>query len=91
MLDAYGEYDADAREAPTAENSKDALVADDTVDLESVPVEVEEGVQVKRILQYDRWKKIDVEEVRRGAEMDKEQSRSEAHDFLMSTGAWQSQ
>ncbi|KAH9069812.1 hypothetical protein EDB83DRAFT_2518149 [Lactarius deliciosus] len=53
----------------------DAVVADDTVDLESVPVEVEEGVRARRILQYDRWKMIDVEEVRRGAEMDKEQAR----------------
>ncbi|KAH9030642.1 FAD/NAD-P-binding domain-containing protein [Lactarius pseudohatsudake] len=75
MLDAYGvtdsilaDYDYDA----DAENSEDALVADDTVDLESVPVEVEEGVRARRILQYDQWKKIDAEEVRRGAEMDKD-------------------
>ncbi|KAH9180325.1 FAD/NAD-P-binding domain-containing protein [Lactarius sanguifluus] len=75
MLDAYGvtdsilaDYDYDA----DAENSEDALVADDTVDLESVLVEVEEGVRARRILQYDRWKKIDAEEVRRSAEMDDE-------------------
>ncbi|KAH9055464.1 FAD/NAD-P-binding domain-containing protein [Lactarius vividus] len=76
------DYDADAREAPGAENS-DALIADDTVDLESVPVEVEEG-----------WKKTDAEEVRRGTEKDKEHERmdwEEVHDFLTSTGAWQSQ
>ncbi|KAH9008456.1 FAD/NAD-P-binding domain-containing protein [Lactarius hengduanensis] len=97
ILDAYGvtdsilaDYDYDA----DAENSEDALVADDTVDLESVPVEVEEGVRARRILQYDQWKKIDAEEVRCGAEMDKERERmgwEEAHDFLTSTGTWQSQ
>ncbi|KAH8993482.1 hypothetical protein EDB92DRAFT_1934549 [Lactarius akahatsu] len=52
---------ADAREAPAAENSEDTLVADDTVDLESVSVEVEEGVRARRILRYDKWKKIDAE------------------------------
>ncbi|KAH9055515.1 FAD/NAD-P-binding domain-containing protein [Lactarius vividus] len=91
VLDAHGvaesiladhDYDANAREVPAAENS-DALVADDTVDLESVPVEVEEG-----------WKKTDAEEVRRGTEKDKGHERmgwEEVHDFLTSTGAWQSQ
>ncbi|KAH9032459.1 hypothetical protein EDB85DRAFT_2145576 [Lactarius pseudohatsudake] len=74
ILDAYGvtdsilaDYDYDAG----AENSEDALVADDTVDLES-------------------WKKIDAEEVRCGAEMDKERERmgwEEAHDFLTRTGS----
>lgn len=94
MLDAYAIADAiladhhlgDARGAPAAtEYSEDALVANDAVDLESVPGEVEEGVRAKRVVQYDQWKKIDAEEVRRGAEMDKERERmgwEEAHELL---------
>ncbi len=104
MLDAYAVADAiladhhfsdgGVSEAPVAEYSEDALVANDAVDLESVPGEVEEGVRARRVVQYDQWKKIDAEEVRRGAEMDKERERmgwEEAHEFLTSTGAWQSQ
>ncbi|KAH9171187.1 hypothetical protein EDB89DRAFT_2071095 [Lactarius sanguifluus] len=74
------DYDADA------ENSEDALVADDTVDPESVPVEVEEGVRAIR----------PVEEGRRGGSATRcgdERERmgwEEAHDFLTSTGAWES-
>ena len=103
MLDAYavadtiladhhvGEGGAGAREGPVSEYSEDALVADDAVDLESVPAEVEEGVRARRVVQYDQWKKIDAEEVRRGAGMDKERERmgwEEAHEYLTSTGAW---
>ena len=71
--------------------SDDVLVAED-VDLESVPREVEEGVEEKRVVEYDLWKKIDVEEMRRGAAIDKERERmrwEEAHEFLTSVGAWQ--
>jgi adrenodoxin-NADP+ reductase len=72
--------------------SDDALVADD-VDLESVPSEVDEGVKGRRVVQYNQWKKIDAEEMRRGAATGKERERmgwEEAHEFLTSTGAWQS-
>jgi len=41
------------------------LVSDD-VDPESVPKEIEQGVKERRVVQYDQWKKIDAEEVRRG-------------------------
>ncbi|KAH9032425.1 FAD/NAD-P-binding domain-containing protein [Lactarius pseudohatsudake] len=107
MLDAYAVADAiladcrfgddgaaDTRDEPAAEYSEDALVAENAVDLESVPEEVVEGVRARRVVQYDQWKKIDAEEVRHGAETDKERERmgwEEAHDFLTSTGAWQSQ
>ena len=67
---------------------EDALVADNAVDLESVPGEV---VWARRVVQYDQWKMIDAEEVWRGAKMDKERERmgwEEAHGFLTSTGAW---
>ena len=41
-------------------------------------------------MQYYQWKKIDAEEVRRGAVMDKERERKgwdEAHELSTSTGA----
>jgi adrenodoxin-NADP+ reductase len=102
MLDAYavadailsdhhfGDGGADAGEAPATaqdEYSEDVLVSDNAVDLESVPGEVEEGVRERCVVQYDQWKKIDAEEVRRGAEMDKERERmgwEEAHAFSTS-------
>ncbi|KAI0256248.1 FAD/NAD-P-binding domain-containing protein [Lactifluus subvellereus] len=71
--------------------SNDVLVAED-VDLECVPREVKEGIKERRVMEYDQWKKIDAEEVRRGTEMGKERERmgwEEAHEFLTSAGAWQ--
>jgi adrenodoxin-NADP+ reductase len=70
--------------------SDDVLVSDD-VDPESVPGSVERGVLDRRVVQYDQWKKIDAEEVRRGEEMGKERERmgwEEAHEFLTSARAW---
>ncbi len=70
--------------------SDDVLVSDD-VDLESVPKEIEQGVKERRVVQYDQWKKIDAEEVRRGKEMGKERERmgwDEAREFLTSARAW---
>ena len=49
---------------------ENALVADEVVDMESVPGEVEEaqeGVWARRVVQYDQRKKINAEEVRHGA------------------------
>lgn len=71
-------------------HSDDVLISDN-VDLESVPREIEQGVKEKRVVQYDQWKKIDAEEVRRGEERGKERERmgwEEAHEFLTSTRAW---
>ncbi|KAH9993633.1 hypothetical protein BJV77DRAFT_997887, partial [Russula vinacea] len=48
--------------------SDDVLVSED-VDLESVPRTVEQGIKEKRVVEYDEWKKIDAEEVRRGVQM----------------------
>ncbi|KAH9996175.1 FAD/NAD-P-binding domain-containing protein [Russula compacta] len=70
--------------------SEDVLVADD-VDLESVPREIEQGVKDRRVVEYDQWKKIDAEEIRRGEERGKERERmgwEEAHEFLTSARAW---
>jgi adrenodoxin-NADP+ reductase len=64
--------------------SDDALVSED-VDLESVPRTVEQGIKEKRVVQYDQWKKIDAEEIRRGVERGKERERmgwEEVHEFL---------
>lgn len=70
--------------------SEDVLVADD-VDLESVPREIEQGVKDRRVVEYDQWKKIDAEEIRRGEARGKERERmgwEEAHEFLTSARAW---
>ena len=78
-------------EGVAADYSEDALFADEVIDLESVPEEVEEGGRAKRVVQSDQWKKIDAEEVRRGVGMDKEREEmgwEEAHEYLASTGAW---
>jgi len=72
--------------------SGDELVSDD-VDLASVPRAVEQGIEEKRVVQYDQWKKIDAEEMRRGAERGKERERmgwEEVHEFLTSASAGQS-
>ena len=100
MLDAYAvadtilmDYQSGDAEGAEHERSEDVLVADDVVDLESVPEEVEEGVRARRVVQYDQWKKIDEAEVWCGGEVAKERERmgwEEAHELLTSDGAWQS-
>ena len=43
-------------------------------------------------MEYDQWKKIDVEGMQRGTAIGKEHERmrwEEAHEGLTSTGAWQ--
>ena len=42
---------------------KSPLVVEDVVDLESMPLEVEEGMRARRVVQYDQWMKIDAEGV----------------------------
>ena len=103
MLDAYAVADAilsdyqvgDAgRVASEHGRSDDVLVADDVVDLESVPGEVEEGVRAKRVVQYEQWKEIDEAEAWCGAEVGKERERmdwEEAQQVLTSARAQQSQ
>jgi adrenodoxin-NADP+ reductase len=103
MMDAYavaetilGDYHNDrcGAVAPLeGETYSDDTLVDDDVDLESVPKEVEEGVKGRRVVQYDQWKKIDAEEMRRGATTGKERERmgwEEAYEFLTSTGSWHS-
>jgi adrenodoxin-NADP+ reductase len=58
-----------------------------------VPSEIKEGVKGRQVAQYNQWKTIDAEEMHRGAATGKEHLRmwwEEAHEFLMSTGSWQS-
>ena len=100
MLDAYAvadtiltDYQSGDADAAEHERSEDLLVADNAVDLESVPEEVEEGVRARRVVQYDQWKKIDEAEAWCGAEAVKERERmgwEEAHELLTSEGAWRS-
>jgi adrenodoxin-NADP+ reductase len=102
MIDAYavadtiladhhssGNGSGTGAEAMPIHHLEDALVSED-VDLESVPREIEQGVKERQVVQYDQWKNIDAEEVRRGEESGKERERmgwEEAHEFLTRTRA----
>lgn len=44
-------------------------------DLESIPVEVQEGIDAGHVVQYPDWKRIDEEEIRRGQVLGKERER----------------
>jgi adrenodoxin-NADP+ reductase len=89
LTDHFGDGPGNGAEVVPVQSeaySDDVLVSDD-VDPESVPRVVEQGVNEKRIVQYDQWKKIDAEEMRRGVEMGKERERmgwEEVHEFLTS-------
>jgi adrenodoxin-NADP+ reductase len=93
LADHFGDGPGGGAEAMPVQGeafSDDVLVSED-VDPESVPRAVEQGVKEKRVVQYDQWKKIDAEEVRRGVERGKERERmgwEEAHEFLTSARSW---
>ena len=93
LEDHFGDGSGGGTEAMPVQDdaySDDILVSDD-VDLESVPKAVEQAVKEKRVVEYDQWKKLDAEEIRRGAERGKERERmgwDEAHEFLTSARAW---
>ena len=53
ILTDYQSGDAGATEHEYSED-KDVLVADDADNLESVSEEVEEGLRVRRVVQYDQ-------------------------------------
>ena len=97
MIDAYAVADtiladhfSDGSGGGAESYSDDILVSGD-VDLKSVPKAVEQGMKEKRVVEYDQWKKLDAEEMRRGAEKGKERERmgwEDAHEFLTSARAW---
>lgn len=43
--------------------------------LDTIPAEVQEGIEAKHVVQYPDWKRIDGEEIRRGGAMGKERER----------------
>jgi len=94
MIDAYAVADAilaDRHRSGAGWTCSDDVLVSDDVDPESVPREIEQGVKERRVVQYDQWKKIDAEEVRRGEEMGKERERmgwDEARKFLTSARVW---
>jgi adrenodoxin-NADP+ reductase len=100
MIDAYavadsiladhfgGGSDGGAEAVQVQDNN--ILVSDD-VDLEGVPKAVEQGLKEKHVVDYDQWKKLDAEEMRRGAERGKERERmgwEEVNEFLTNARAW---
>jgi adrenodoxin-NADP+ reductase len=92
LADHFGDRSGGGAEAVSVQDeaySDDILVSDD-VDLESVPKAVEQGMKEKHVVEYDQWKKLDAEEMRRGAEWGKERERmgwEEVHEFLTSARA----
>jgi adrenodoxin-NADP+ reductase len=92
LADHFGDGSGSGAEAAPVQDeaySDDVLVSDD-VDLESVPKAVEQGLKENRVVDYDQWKKLDAEEMRRGEEWGKERERmgwEEVHEFLTSTRA----
>ena len=55
------------------------------VDLDAIPPEVDAGLKEGRVTDFEDWKKVNAEEIRRGEEMGKERERmdwEEAHSFL---------
>jgi adrenodoxin-NADP+ reductase len=53
--------------------------------LDDIPEEVQIGLRDGKVTQYEDWKKVDSEELRRGKELGKERERMgwlEAHQFL---------
>ena len=55
--------------------------------------EIEKGLQARRVVPYDQWKRIDKAEAWGGAELAKDRERmgwEEAHELLTSAGTWHS-
>jgi len=89
LVDHFGGGGAEVVPVQGEAYSDDVLVSDD-VDPESLPRAVEQGMKEKRVVQYDQWKNIDAEEMRRGVERGKERERmgwEEVHEFLTSARA----
>ena len=60
------------------------------VDLDAVPPEVEAGLSEGQVTDFEDWRKIDAEEIRRGEAMGKERERmewKEVRSFLSRTSA----
>ncbi|RPD77149.1 FAD/NAD-P-binding domain-containing protein [Lentinus tigrinus ALCF2SS1-7] len=58
------------------------------VDLDAIPPEVEAGLKEGRVTEFEDWRRVDAEEIRRGEELGKERERmdwEEAHNFLAKT------
>ena len=72
--------------AETADMVK-VLPATADVDFDALPPEVEAGLREGRVMDFKDWKKIDVEEIRRGQATGKERERmvswDEARNFLV--------
>jgi adrenodoxin-NADP+ reductase len=93
LADHFGNGSGGGAEAVPVQDeaySDDILVSDDA-DLESVPEAVERGLKENHVVEYDQWKKLDAEEMRRGAERGKERERmgwEEVNEFLTNARAW---
>ncbi|KAJ7281480.1 hypothetical protein C8J57DRAFT_1463686 [Mycena rebaudengoi] len=92
MIDAYAVAEAILEDATViSPPTTDANAEEDVMSMNPAPTDelpppaVQEACAVGRVLQYDDWKRVDAEELRRGAELGKERERmgtEEAFSFL---------
>jgi len=78
MMNAYAAADTILRDTlPGSEPAEliEEIVLNPEPDLDAVPVEVEQGITEGMIMQYEDWKRVDEEEMRRGREAGKERER----------------
>jgi len=78
MMSAYAAADTILRDTlPSSEPAEliEEIVLNPEPDLDTIPVEVEQGLMEGTITQYGDWKRIDEEEMRRGREAGKERER----------------
>ena len=78
------------RAAGAAAQTQTVEVLPKEVDLDAVPPEVEAGLSEGQVTDFEDWRKIDAEEIRRGEAMGKERERmewKEARSLLSRTSA----
>lgn len=91
MINAYAAADTVLGDVlPDREPEEPKVLVEDVVlnpdpGLDAIPKEVEEGIKDGSVMQYEDWKKVDEEEIRRGQLVGKERERmgwEEARKFL---------
>lgn len=69
------------------EKEEDEVVLNPTPHPDDPPVEIQDAIREGRVVEYDTWRAIDEEEVRRGGALKKERERmgwDSAHSFIKS-------
>ncbi|KAJ8516889.1 hypothetical protein ONZ45_g5861 [Pleurotus djamor] len=83
MIDAFSVAEtmladfASAEPLPSSGHEELQLNASPDVDLESIPLEVAQGLREGNVIGYPDWQRIDAEEIKRGEALGKERERME--------------